>query len=414
MSRRQVIVVGAGAAGLMAAGTSAAKGAETILLEKMDRPGVKLRITGQGRCNLTNVDPIREAIKHFPAGGYFVRPALYTFSNDDLRAFFAERGVPTEVQRGGRVFPVSEDAREVVGALTSWVREQDVTLRPQSPVKRLIVEGGRVTGVQVADGRPYRGDAAVIATGGASYPATGSSGDGYSLAQSVGHTIVPIRPALVPLETAGDVAPRLEGLSLRNVNVSVWIDGSKTNEAFGEMLFTGFGVSGPIILTLSREVVDALRARQGVVLSIDLKPALDHPTLDARLLRDINASPKRHVRNMLKELLPSSLIPVCCDLARIPAHKRAHQITAEERKRLRIWLKDFRLEVTDHRPLKEAIVTAGGVDTSEIDPHTMASRLIGGLYFAGEVLDVDAETGGYNLQAAFSTGRVAGQSAGKG
>ncbi len=414
MSRRQVIVVGAGAAGLMAAGTSAAKGAETILLEKMDRPGVKLRITGQGRCNLTNVDPIREAIKHFPAGGYFVRPALYTFSNDDLRAFFAERGVPTEVQRGGRVFPVSEDARDVVGALTSWVREQDVTLRTQSPVKRLIVEGGRVTGVQVADGRPYRGDAAVIATGGATYPATGSSGDGYSLAQSVGHTIVPIRPALVPLETAGDLAPRLEGLSLRNVNVSVWIDESKTNEAFGEMLFTGFGVSGPIILTLSREVVDALRARQGVVLSIDLKPALDHPTLDARLLRDINASPKRHVRNMLKELLPSSLIPVCCDLARIPAHKRAHQLTAEERKRLRIWLKDFRLEVTDHRPLKEAIVTAGGVDTSEIDPHTMASRLIGGLYFAGEVLDVDAETGGYNLQAAFSTGRVAGQSAGKG
>ncbi len=414
MSRRQVIVVGAGPAGLMAAGQSAAQGAEAILLEKMDRPGVKLRITGQGRCNLTNVDTIPEAIKHFPAGGYFVRPALYSFSKDDLRAFFAERGVPTEVQRGGRVFPVSEDARDVVDALISWIREQGVTLRTQSAVEQLMVEEGRMTGVRVADGRVYRADAVIVATGGASYPATGSSGDGYRLARSVGHTILPIRPALVPLETAGDVASRLEGLSLRNVSVSVWIGGSKTNEAFGEMLFTGFGVSGPIILTLSREVVDALREGQRVALAIDLKPALDHPTLDARILRDIDASPKRHVQNMLKELLPSSLVPVCCDLTRMPAHKPAHRITAEERKRLRIWLKDFRLEVTNHRPLKEAIVTAGGVDTAQVDPHTMASRLIDGLYFAGEVLDVDADTGGYNLQAAFSTGWVAGQSAGNG
>lgn len=411
MSRRQVIVVGAGAAGLMAAGQSAVVGAETILLEKMDRPGVKLRITGQGRCNLTNVDSVRQAIQHFAAGGYFVRPALYSFSNDDLRAFFAARGVPTEVQRGGRVFPVSEDARDVVEALTGWVGQWRVTLRTQSAVRALLTEGGRVTGAEVADGRVYHGDAVVVATGGASYPATGSSGDGYQLAEQVGHVIVPIRPALVPLETAGDVASRLEGLSLRNVNVSVWIAGSKTNEAFGEMLFTGFGVSGPVILTLSREVVDALRTGRGVALSIDLKPALDHPTLDARILREIDASPKRHVRNMLRELLPSSLVPVCVDLTRIPAHKPVHRLTAEERKRLRVWLKDFRLEVTGHRPLKEAIVTAGGVDTTEVDPHTMASRLVDGLYFAGEVLDVDADTGGYNLQAAFSTGWVAGRSA---
>ena len=414
MPRRQVVVVGAGAAGLMAAGKSALEGAETVLLEKMDRPGVKLRITGQGRCNMTNVDPVREAIKRFPAGGYFVRPALYSFSNDDLRAFFAERGVPTEVQRGGRIFPVSEDARDVVDALVGWIREWGVTLRTQSSVERLIVEGGRVTGVQVVDGRAYRADAVIIATGGASYPATGSSGDGYRLAESVGHTILPIRPALVPLETAGDVAPRLEGLSLRNVEASVWVAGSKEAGAFGEMLFTGFGVSGPIILTLSRTIVDALRAGRRVVLAIDLKPVLDHPTLDARILRDIDASPKRHVQNMLKGLLPSSLIPVCIDLTRIPAHKPVHQITAEERKRLRVWMKDFRLEVTDYRPLREAIVTAGGVDTAEVDPHSMASRLIKGLYFAGEVLDVDAETGGYNLQAAFSTGWVAGQAAAKG
>jgi predicted Rossmann fold flavoprotein len=414
MSRRQVIVVGAGAAGLMAAGQSAAHGAQTLLLEKMDRPGVKLSITGQGRCNITNVDPIPEAINRFAAGAYFVRPALYSFSNDDLRAFFAELGVPTEVQRGGRVFPASEDARDIVTALVRWLVRQGVTLRVKSSVKRLIVEGDRVTGVYVADGREYRADGVIIATGGASYPATGSTGDGYRLAKSVGHTVVPIRPALVPLETAGDIAHRLEGLGLRNVSISVWIDGSKEVEAFGEMVFTGFGVSGPIVLALSRRIVDALRTDRQVQLSIDLKPALDHPTLDARLLRDIAASPKRHFRNMLKGLLPSSLIPVCVDLTGIPAHKAAHRITADERQRLRLWLKDFRLEVTGHRPLKEAIVTAGGVDTAQIDPHTMASRVTEGLYFAGEILNIDAETGGYNLQAAFSTGWVAGQSAAKG
>lgn len=422
MPKRQVIIIGGGPAGLMAAGQSAGTGAETLLLEKMDRAGVKLRITGHGRCNLTNADSVREAIKYFPSGGHFVRPALYSLSNEALRTFFAERGVPTEVQRGGRVFPVSEDARDVVAALKRWVDEQGVTLRVQSAVTGLVLEAGRVTGVRVADGRVYGADAVVVATGGASYPATGSSGDGYRLAKSVGHTIVPVRPALVPLETAGDAARRLEGLSLRNVNVSVWIaragegsgSGSKEADAFGEMLFTGFGVSGPIILTLSRQVVDALRMGSRVTLSIDLKPALDHPTLDARILRDIDASPKRHARNMLAELLPSSLIPVCLEQTRLAPHQPAHRITAEERQRLRIWLKDFRLRVTDHRPLQDAIVTAGGVDTAEVDPHTMASRLVEGLHFAGEVLDVDAETGGYNLQAAFSTGWVAGRSAARG
>jgi hypothetical protein len=320
-------------------------------------------------------------------------------------------GVPTEVQRGGRVFPVSEDARDVVNGLVLWVDRQGVTLRTASSVKHLIVEGDRLTGVYVADGREYRADAVIVATGGASYPSTGSTGDGYHLAESLGHAIVPIRPALVPLETAGDVARRLEGLSLRNVSISVWIDGGKQSEAFGDMLFTGFGVSGPIVLTLSRQIVDALRSSRWVELSIDLKPALDHPTLDARLPGDIAASPKRHFHNMLRDLLPSSLIPVCVDLTGIPAHKPVHRITAEERQRLRLWLKDFRLEVTDHRPLREAIVTAGGVDTAQVDPHTMCSRVVEGLYFAGEVLDVDAETGGYNLQAAFSTGWVAGRSA---
>jgi len=394
----------------MAAGQAAEMGAETLLLEKMNHPGRKLRIAGKGRCNLTNVAPVSEFIAHFGLNGRFLRQAFARFFNADLVAFFEELGVRTVAERGGRVFPSSSQAQDVVDALVWWIGKQGATLRTRSTVKRLLVEGERVVGVQVPR-RIYRADAVIVGTGGASYPATGSTGDGYRLAESVGHTIVPIRPALVPLETAGDVAARLQGLSLRNVTVRVWVNGSKQAEAFGEMLFTHFGVSGPIILSLSRQVVDALRLGQRVVLSIDLKPALDESNLDARLLRDLDAHGKRQFRTLLKGLLPNKLIPVCLDLTGIPPDKMAHQITSEERERLRTWLKDFRLEVTGHRPFTEAIITAGGVDVREVDPRTMASRLVEGLYFAGEVLDVDADTGGYNLQAAFSTGWVAGRSA---
>jgi len=396
---------------LMAAGRAAELGAETLLLEKMNRPGRKLCITGRGRCNLTNVAPLSDFITRFGPSGQFLRQAFSRFFSAELVALFEELGVPTVTERGGRVFPVSGQAREVVDALVHWVRKRGGTLRTRSPVERLLVEGGRVVGVQVSPNRVHRSDAVIIATGGASYPATGSTGDGYRLAQSVGHTIVPIRPALVPLETAGDIAPRLQGLSLRNVAVRVWVNEKKQAEAFGEMLFTHFGVSGPTILTLSRQVVDALRLGQRVTLSIDLKLALDERRLDARLLRDLDAHGKRQFHTLLKDLLPRKLIPVCIDLLGIPPNRVAHQITAQERKRLRIWLKDFRLEVTGHRPFAEAIVTAGGVDTREVDPRTMASRLAEGLYLAGEVLDVDGDTGGFNLQAAFSTGWLAGRSA---
>jgi predicted Rossmann fold flavoprotein len=406
----QVIVVGGGASGLMAAGQAAESGAKTLLLEKMHRPGRKLRITGKGRCNLTNLAPLPEFVAHFGTNGRFLRQAFSRFFAADLVAFFEGLGVRTVTERGGRVFPTSDQAQEIVDALVRWVDEQGVTLRTRSPVERLLVEGERVVGVTSGD-RLYRAGAVIIATGGASYPGTGSTGDGYRLAESVGHTIVPIRPALVPLETAGDVAPRLQGLSLRNVTARVWVGGKKQAEAFGEMLFTHFGVSGPIILSLSRQIVDALCQGRHVTLSIDLKPALDERKLDARLLRDLNAHGKRQFRTLLKDLLPSKLIPVCVDLTSIPPHKVGHQITAQERERLRTWLKDFRLEVTGHRPFAEAIITAGGVHTQEVDPRTMASRLVEGLYFAGEVLDVDADTGGYNLQAAFSTGWLAGRSA---
>ena len=413
MAGRQVIVVGGGAAGLMAAGQAAELGAKVLLLEKMNRPGRKLRITGKGRCNLTNVAPLPEFIAHFGANGRFLRQAFSRFFTAELVAFFEALGVHTVTERGGRVFPASDQAQDVVDALVRWVGERGVTLRTRSPVGRLLVEGGRVVGVQVfrSPGQVYDADAVIVATGGASYPDTGSTGDGYRLAESVGHAIVPIRPALVPLETAGDVAPRLQGLSLHNVTVRVWVNGKKQAEAFGEALFTHFGLSGPIVLSLSRQVVDALRLGQSVILSIDLKPALDERKLDARLLRDLDAHGKQQFRTLLKGLLPRKLIPVCIDLTGISPDKAGHQVTAQERKRLRTWLKDFRLEVTGYRPFTEAIITAGGVDTREVDPRTMASRLVEGLYFAGEVLDVDADTGGYNLQAAFSTGWVAGRSA---
>jgi hypothetical protein len=395
----------------MAAGQAAQMGAETLLLEKMDRPGRKLHIAGKGRCNLTNVASVSDFIAHFGPNGRFLRQAFHQFSNSDLVAFFEELGVHTVTERGGRVFPASSQAQDVVDALVQWVGDQGVTLRTRSPVEQLLVEDERMVGVRTTQGQVYRADAVIIATGGASYPATGSTGDGYRLAEAVGHTIMPIRPALVPLETAGDVASRLQGLSLRNVAVRVWVNEKKQAEAFGEMLFTHFGLSGPIILSLSRQVVDALRLGQRVILSIDLKPALDEGKLDARLLRDLDAHGKRQFRTLLKGLLPSKLIPVCIDLTGIPPDKVAHQITSEERQRLRTWLKDFRLEVTGYRPFTEAIITAGGVDTQEVDPRTLASRLVEGLYFAGEVLDMDADTGGYNLQAAFSTGWVAGRSA---
>ncbi len=419
MAPRKVIVIGGGASGLIAAGQAAEQGAETLILEKMRRPGLKLRITGKGRCNFTNIAPLPDFIAHFGPAGRFLRNAFSRFFVSDLVEFLGKLGVQTVTERGGRVFPESGEAHEIANALEKWANGCGVTMRSQSRVKRLIVEEGCVVGVQIenvptqrgSSGRTYRADSVILATGGASYPATGSTGDGYRLAESVGHTIVPIRPALVPLVTAGDIASRLQGLSLRNVNVRLMINGKKRAEAFGEMIFTHFGVSGPVILTLSRQVVDALQMERRVALSIDNKPALDNRKLDARLLRDLDAHGRKKFRALLKGLLPSKLVPVCAELTGIPSDAMLHQITAQQRKALRLWLKDFRLEVTGHRPFSEAIITAGGVDTRRVDPRTMASRIVKGLYFAGEVLDLDADTGGYNLQAAFSTGWVAGRAA---
>lgn len=411
MKRSRVIVIGAGPAGLLAAGHAAALGAETLLLEKMERPARKLRITGKGRCNLTNTAPLPDFLPHFGRQGDFLRQAFARFFSDELIAFLRELGVETVAERGGRVFPASNAAGEVAQALTRWAESQGALLRTRAPVAGLRIEAGRVTGVRLAGAGSEEAEAVILATGGASYPSTGSTGDGQRLAAAAGHAIEPLRPALVPLVTAGSVARRLQGLSLRNVRARLLVDDRRRAEEFGEMLFTHFGVSGPIVLTLSGRAVDALRSGGEVALAIDLKPALEERELDARLQRELQAGGRRQFATVLRELLPRKLIPVCAQLTGIAPATPGHQVTSAQRRGLREWLKDFRLEITGHRPLAEAIITAGGVRLREVDPRTLESRIVPGLFFAGEILDLQADTGGYNLQAAFSTGWLAGRAA---
>jgi len=428
MRRSKLIVIGGGAAGLMAAGQAAEQarqsGVEIQLLEKTARPGNKVRISGRGRCNLTNIAPMQQFLMRFGSSGSFLRQSFSRFFSTELRDFFAALEVPTVIEGEGRVFPASGRAQDVVEALVRRVRGCGATLLTGASVESLIIEDGAVTGVVAGseastdisgrNAQTYRCDAVIIATGGASYRGTGSNGDGYRLACSAGHHIVPVRPALIPLETAGDIAPRLQGVSLRHAVLQVFVDGRKSKDhkrACGEMLFTHFGLSGPLILDTSRGIVDALRAGRRVEVSIDLKPDLDERGLDAELLSRLNAQGRRRLVTLLRGYLPARLITVGFDLTGLSPEKTGNQVRAEERRRLRQWIKDFRLEISGHRPLDEAMVTAGGVETREVDPRTMASRLVKGLFFAGEVLDVDGDTGGFNLQAAFSTGWVAGRAA---
>lgn len=406
----EIIIIGGGASGLMAAGIAAGRGKQVLLLEKMQRPARKLRITGKGRCNLTNIASPSEFMKHIGPDGRFLKHAFSTFFSDDLIAFFSSIGIPTVTEQGGRVFPAGESAQEVVDALIKWAQSQGVVIRCEHTVKHVAVKDQAVAGVIMDDGSMTPGGKVVLCTGGASYPATGSSGDGYRMAQELGHTVNPWRPALVPFETEGQTAQRMQGLALKNIQVNVWVDGRKTQQAFGEMMFTHFGVSGPVILSLSRRLNHQDIRTKRVEFSIDLKPALDHDKLDVRLLRDLDEHGKKSYLSLLKLWLPASMIPVFQELTDIPGDKSGHQISAAERKKIRLLLKDFRLRVTRMRGFEEAIVTAGGVDTREIDPRTMESKLIPGLFFCGEVMDLDADTGGYNLQIAFSTGFLAGNS----
>ncbi len=410
MNKRKVIVIGGGAAGLMAAGQAATCGADVLILEKMKRPGRKICITGKGRCNLTNIAETKEFIEHFGKNGRFLRQAFSRFFSPELMAFFEQQGLELVSERGGRVFPASGKAPDVVKVFQQWLQRCGVRIRTEAKVELLLTAGGRVSGV-LCNNEALGCDAVILATGGASYAATGSTGDGYRLAAAVGHTIVPIRPALVPLEVADGLTAPMDGLDLRNINVRLIVNGKRGRQAFGEMSFTKFGVTGPVILTLSGVVVDVLRLGGSVALSIDLKPALDEQKLDARLLRDLESRSKEKIGSILRGLLPREMIPICLKLTEIPEDRLGGQVTAQERKRLKSWLKDFRLTISGHRPFPEAIITAGGVDLQEVDPRTMESRKAPGLYLAGEVLDIQGDTGGYNLQAAFSTGWLAGQAA---
>lgn len=413
MKVQKVIVVGGGAAGLMAAGQAALDGAETVLLEKMKRPGRKICISGKGRCNLTNIAELAEFIDHFGKTGRFLRQPFTRFFSRELMAFFTDLGLDLVTERGGRVFPASGKAPEVLAVFLAWLEHCGVRIETSSPVDALLVADGRVKGV-VCKGQKIAADAVILTTGGASYPATGSSGDGYALAQAAGHTLVPIRPALVPLEIAGSVTAKMAELNLRNVNVRMYIDGKRKRQEFGELVFTKTGLSGPVILTMSGDVVDALRNDRKVELSIDLKPALDEQKLDARLIRDLTTRHTEEMDSILRGLLAREMVPVCLELIGIDPRKIGGQLSGKERTRLRIWLKDFRLQVKGYRSFTEAIVTAGGIDTREVDSRTMESKKTKGLYIAGELLDIQGDTGGYNLQAAFSTGWLAGKSAAEG
>lgn len=399
-----VVVIGGGAAGMMAAAMAAERGGRVLLIDKNNRLGRKLGITGKGRCNVTNDCGVREALDSIPTGGRFLQSAMNGFAPKDTMAFFEKLGVRLKTERGGRVFPVSDKASDIVGALNRYIEKTGVA-----------VIKGRVTGIKVNDGRvtgvvtereeiPCR--AAVLCTGGASYTPTGSTGDGYALASALGHRIVPPKASLVPLCAAPELCRRLQGLALRNVRLTVSDGGKKpVFEDFGELLFTHFGVSGPLVLSASAHMrhFDTKKYE----LSIDLKPALDEKTLDARLLRDFEKYANRDFANALDELAPKTLIPVLVDLSEIPPQTKVNTITRAQRLKLLGLFKDFRLPVDGPRPINEAIITSGGVDVREINPTTMASKLVEGLYFAGEVIDCDAYTGGFNLQIAWSTAYAA-------
>lgn len=392
----------------MAAAAAAEVGARVVLVEKNARLGRKLAITGKGRGNITNATDIQGLIANIPGNGSFLYSAFTAFSSEDTIAFFHRLGVETKVERGGRVFPVSGRALDVVRALEQYLRQLGVEIRLRAAARAVEVSGGHVRGVRPAAGDLVAGERVVLATGGASYPATGSTGDGYLMAADVGHTIIAPRPSLAPLETAEPWVPGLAGLSLRNVNLTAWDGrGRVLAREFGEMLFTHTGISGPIVLTASRAIIDCLDAGP-VRVALDLKPALTLEQLDLRLQRDLGRYSRREFRNALGDLLPKAVIPIVVELSGIEAGRRVHQVTRSERLELGRLLKEMPMTVIGARPLAEAIVTAGGVSVREIDPRTMESKLVAGLYFAGELIDVDGYTGGYNLQAAFSTGRVAG------
>ena len=404
---KKIIIIGGGPAGMMAAIRAAENGARVILFERNNKLGRKLSITGKGRCNLTNAADTQEIIKNIPGNGKFLNSVLNSFTSNDTINFFESLGLKTKLERGNRIFPASDSAAEVIEVLTRELENLGVEVRLNSRVENIIANDKKVLGVEVK-GKFFDCDAVILATGGASYPATGSTGDGFKFAKILGHTVTEILPALVPLEIEEDFVKELQGLSLKNVRVTLKADDKVAAEIFGEMLFTHFGISGPIILTLSRQVAKFLAYEKFVEVLINLKPALTPEQLNARILRDFEKFKGKIIKNAMIELLPQKLIPVILDLAYIDENKKVDEITKLERQNLIEILRGLPLTISATRPISEAIVTAGGVSVKEINPKTMESKIVENLFIAGEVLDVDGNTGGFNLQAAWAMGNSAG------
>jgi predicted Rossmann fold flavoprotein len=410
-----ITIIGAGPAGLLAAGRAATLGAKVVLFEKMEKPARKLRITGKGRCNITNMKPVDDYLKEISPEPRFLRQAFGAFFNQNIIDLLEEYGVPTKLERGQRIFPVSEKAWDVAEALIKWAKSHGVEIYCQSQVDSITIDEHEVKGVKVRNTKSGQIDTiackcVIIATGGKSYPATGSTGDGYKFAEEAGHVITPLFPSLVGIETK-PFYNKAVGLGLRNIAVTLWIDGKKNSSEFGEAEFTEYGLDGPIILRLSRQIIVSMNAGKKVELSIDLKPALDYQKLEGRFQREIAELVRKDFTYLLKQLVPAQLVDPFLEILMIKSNKPVNQINSNEQKRLLNLLKDFRVEVTGFRGWNEAIVTAGGVSIKEINPKTMESKIVSNLHFAGELIDVDGNTGGYNLQIAFSTGWLAGEAA---
>lgn len=409
---KKVIVIGGGAAGMMAACMAAVEGAHVTLLEKNEKTGKKIYITGKGRCNLTNACQREEFLENVITNPKFLYSAFAQLDNQAVMNFFEKAGCRLKTERGDRVFPVSDHSSDVIAALNGELKKNRVQVMLHTEVSELLLEEGSIKGVLLSDGKKLHADAVIIATGGRSYESTGSTGDGYRFAKQAGHTIKDLRPSLVPFVVKEEWCKKLQGLSLKNVAVTLKKEKKKIYEGFGEMLFTHFGVSGPLILSAS-SFYTAKYNGQEALLTIDLKPAMDREQLDKRILRDFEENAGKQFKNALDQLLPAKLIPVMVELSGIDPHKKTSEVTKKERSRLLELFKELKLTVNGCRGYGEAIITGGGVNVKEIDPKTMGSRLVNGLYFAGEVMDVDALTGGFNLQIAWSTGALAGKSAGE-
>lgn len=411
----KVLIIGGGAAGMMAAAFAAKNGNRVEVFDKNEKLGKKLFITGKGRCNITNAADLEDFFSAVTSNPKFLYSAFYSFTNEQVISFFEELGVKTKVERGGRVFPVSDHSSDVIQALKSEMERLGVKINLNAEVKELITEKNStietVNGIRLVSGKKISGDAVIVATGGISYPSTGSTGDGYRFARRCGHKVSELSPSLVPMEVKEWYAGELMGLSLRNIEIRITDGKKKLYQEFGEMLFTHYGVTGPVILSASSVVGKKLKDTE-LTLHIDLKPALTEEQLDKRVLREFETNHNRQFKNAVDSLFPSKLRPVIVELSGIPEEKKVHEITKEERLRFVRLIKDFTMTLTGLRGYNEAIITKGGVSVKEIDPGTMESKLVKGLYFAGEVLDLDAVTGGYNLQIAWSTGYLAGMNAG--